>query len=476
MTLGDSGITSDEPLDVSVGRRYLLRVRSLPGLYQGLLRGQPSRRDADRLFRDNAQHPPLGRLLVGLWRRYWRSPLSRCSGARILFGSSCARWRPPVGFWLAGGSCLACRERGWVVRRRVGRRDCRFWGCRGCLRTGISRRWTRSCAWRGWRPCWPREWCWRRGRTTWRSALAGLVWGLALLIKIHAWLLAPLVVVRLVWKLGWKRGLLAALAWLGAGLAVFLAGWPWLWFDTWGRLRAYLSTSVDRLPLRVEYFGQVYLDHDVPWHYPWVYFVVTVPVGLHLLGVLGVRRGLAEAGEGDFPLFLVGTIAGWLVLFSTNAPVYDGERLFLVVFPLWAILVGLGFGWVWSWRGRATRALLCIVFLSQGYGVIVMHPFGLSYYNLAVGGLPGAERLGLELTYWGDAIDRQLLDGLARRRGPGKRPRWRPPCTTFRPLRFKPGPSWTAPSLYRRKGQSSRPTGFSSTGGRPTGRPGWRRS
>jgi hypothetical protein len=48
-----------------------------------------------------------------------------------------------------------------------------------------------------------------------------------------------------------------------------------------------------------------------------------------------------------------------------------------------------------------------------------MHPFGLSYYNLLAGGLPGAERLGLELTYWGDAVDRVLLDELARRADDG---------------------------------------------------------
>jgi hypothetical protein len=45
---------------------------------------------------------------------------------------------------------------------------------------------------------------------------------------------------------------------------------------------------------------------------------------------------------------------------------------------------------------------------------VAFHPFGLSYYNALVGGLPGAERLGLELTYWGDAVDGVLLDRLAR--------------------------------------------------------------
>jgi hypothetical protein len=52
--------------------------------------------------------------------------------------------------------------------------------------------------------------------------------------------------------------------------------------------------------------------------------------------------------------------------------------------------------------------------LVQAHGVIALHPFGLSYYNGLVGGLPGAERLGLELTYWNDAVDQVLLDRLAR--------------------------------------------------------------
>ncbi len=38
----------------------------------------------------------------------------------------------------------------------------------------------------------------------------------------------------------------------------------------------------------------------------------------------------------------------FLVLFSTRIPVYDGERLFLVAFPLFAILVGKGFGLIWD--------------------------------------------------------------------------------------------------------------------------------
>ena len=52
------------------------------------------------------------------------------------------------------------------------------------------------------------------------------------------------------------------------------------------------------------------------------------------------------------------------------------------------------------------RIVLAAFLLVQGYGVVALHPFGLSFYDVLVGGLPGAERLGLELTYWSDPVDR----------------------------------------------------------------------
>jgi hypothetical protein len=39
-----------------------------------------------------------------------------------------------------------------------------------------------------------------------------------------------------------------------------------------------------------------------------------------------------------------------------------------------------------------------------------MHPFYLSDFNPIVGGLPGANRLGLETTYWCDTLDQQVID------------------------------------------------------------------
>ena len=124
-----------------------------------------------------------------------------------------------------------------------------------------------------------------------------------------------------------------------------------------------------------------------------------------------------------FPWLLAGTIVVFLGLFSTRIPVYDGERLFLHIFPAWAMLIGLGFGRLWQRWGtlRSRRYLLAVLLVTQCYGVLALHPFGLSYYNMLTGGLPGAHRLGLELTYWSDAVDHVLLDRLAAEIRPGTR-------------------------------------------------------
>jgi hypothetical protein len=79
---------------------------------------------------------------------------------------------------------------------------------------------------------------------------------------------------------------------------------------------------------------------------------------------------------------------------------------------------------------RAAALTLGALLASQGVGLVWFHPYQLSYYNLLVGGLWGAERLGLEVTYWGDTVDGKLLAALDQHGEPGD-------CALF------------APSLYR---------------------------
>src|SRR5207302_8283335 len=103
-----------------------------------------------------------------------------------------------------------------------------------------------------------------------------------------------------------------------------------------------------------------------------------------------------------------------------KVPVYDGERLFSIVFPLWAVLIGRGAEDARRWLSqrlsqRTAFAALSAFLAAQSYGLWALAPCWLSYYNLAVGGLPGAAKLGLEISYWGDGVTRTLLAETAKR-------------------------------------------------------------
>jgi 4-amino-4-deoxy-L-arabinose transferase-like glycosyltransferase len=401
LTLADPGMTIDEPLDVRPGRTYVstLRARGLRFF---------DRATVDAVFRDNAEHPPLGRWLLGIASTMGepfelllrgRDPVNLyivsgrlapalTFGALVALVSATASGRYGRGAGFVAGLSLAMMPRAFAHAHL------------GALDTFIAFFWTLALlsAVKGV----------ESNRPVLMTAIAGLAWGLALLTKIHAWFLPPIVLAWALSRLGPKRAIVACAGWTVVGLSTFFAGWPWLWFDPVGRLRAYLGTGVERISIQVLYFGQVYADRDVPWHYPWFYFASTVPVGLLVLGAWGLTRKVDA-----FILLLAGSIGMFLVVFSTRIPVYDGERLFLVAFPLFAILIGRGFGAIWERSGRKKRVALTAFVLAQGYGAAMIHPFGLSYYNALVGGVAGAERLGLELTYWGDAVDAPLLDELA---------------------------------------------------------------
>jgi 4-amino-4-deoxy-L-arabinose transferase-like glycosyltransferase len=412
LTLDGPGLTIDEPLDVRPGRTYIEAIRN-----EGLRFFD--RKVVDRVFRDNAEHPPLGRWLLGIastlgepFEVIWKGPDP--TGQYVLAG----RLAPACAFAVLVGVLSLAAGRRWGLPAGAAAAFATVAMPRvfahahlAALDTFLSLFWTVALL--------AGERSIRSPRLFRDMAIAGALWSLALLTKIHAWFLLPILGAWAFSRLPPRRALAAMAIWALVGISLFALGWPWLWFNPLSRLPAYWGTGVVRHTLFVQYFGQVFADRELPWHYPWFYFAATVPLGLQLLGVLGIVQGWKNRRSDAFPLLLAGTIGAFLILFSTSVPIYDGERLFLHVFPGWSLLIGLGFGTLWDhYRSSAVRSPFRIILagfiLVQGYGTVLLHPFGLSFYNGLVGGLAGAERLGLELTYWNDPVDRVLLDRLAR--------------------------------------------------------------
>lgn len=259
--------------------------------------------------------------------------------------------------------------------------------------------------------------------------LAGVLMGLALLTKIQA-ILIPIPVIVLSFCRWRQKAIVPLLIWGTTALLLFYAAWPYLWIDPAGHLLEYLGRTTNRATLHCFYLGTRYPDKLVPWHYPFVMFAVTVPVCLHVIGTLAfapVLRGdafseTADQQESDrwrSRLLLACGLFPLVVFAVPGVAVYDGERLFLTVFPLWAIFVGRGAARAMQWLARSSTrtiaaSVACVLVLIQFATNLRSHPTYLSYYSIAVGGTAGAEKLGLELNYWGDSLTRTLLSEASR--------------------------------------------------------------
>jgi len=256
---------------------------------------------------------------------------------------------------------------------------------------------------------------------SWKAAAGtGVIFGLALLTKMQAILLPAPIVLWAIFRYR-QRAIAPLMIWGTVAGVVFFCGWPWLWIDPWNHVWQYFAQTTERITLKVWFLGESYSDSGVPRSYPLVMFLTTVPIGLHLLGVYGLfaNRWGKTLRDGNRPESVDGLIVATaffpLLAFSLpGVTVYDGARLFLVVFPLWAVLIGRGTAVLfrriadrWS-RTKAVWATSAFLAL-QSVGLFAMHPYYLSYYNALVGGLWGAERVGLEPTYWGDSISRDFL-------------------------------------------------------------------
>ncbi len=279
---------------------------------------------------------------------------------------------------------------------------------------------------------------WKPGEAISRKniILAGGILGLMFLTKIQAVLLPIPIACWVAWNWGVQRNddshkvsfakhwfqqvLFPLVCWGGIAFMLFFMLWPWLWLDPVEHLKEYFGRTTNRATLYTWYFSERYIDKEVPWHYTWVMFLVTVPVGLHLLGVIGLWKN-HTAWKMPREQLLLGCMLFPLVLFSIpGVAVYDGVRLFLVVFPLWAVFIGKGGSAVIGWMvkrisPRLAIPLFAVFLLSSAWGIVIFHPCYISYYNGLVTTITADEVNMMEKDYWGSAITRSMLEEIAKK-------------------------------------------------------------
>ncbi len=409
------GITLDESFNVVMGAYLVELVRSL-----GISLLDPaSVMEGFSVY--NADHPPFGRLWLGIFHsltQSWVSGEIPQQPGMLTTLTVCARIGSAAAFaitvWLTGwfAGTNWGRRCGWIASVALVLMPRVFGDAHlASLETVLNLTWSAAI--------FSVAHFWSAGeRPSGRAATwTGVLFGLLLLTKIQAVLLPPLVIAWAVFH--WRGAAIKPVAiWLLVGAVVFCVSWPWLWSDLPQRLWEYFGRSTNRVELHCWYLGQKFVDREVPWHYPWVMFVVTMPIGLLAMGGWGLFQVRRDVVRSPRISLIVGGLIAPLLLFSTSVAVYDGVRLFLICFPLWAVLTGIGFeslGELLARKNRRPNAVLAALLICQSVGVVAYSPYWLSYYNGLTGGLYGAEKLGFEVSYWGDSLSRSFDEEVARR-------------------------------------------------------------
>ncbi len=449
------GLTVDEIFNVEQGVYLVEQAKALGWLNLIPATSQEAYRQENGY---NPDHPPLGRWWLGVHHHltWWLAPPFDPEGYCV---TACARTGSATAFALTV-FLIGCLANSWSGRttgvltaislvlmpRVYGHAHL------ASLETITNLTWTTAvlsvaACWNGSVP------------PTRRAAVfTGVLMGLALLTKIQAVLIPIPVIAWACWR--WRtKAIVPLIVWGLTAYLVFFASWPYLWFAPLQKTVEFLGRSTIRATIQVWYCGLKYADKNVPWHYPFVMFGLTVPVVLHGLGLIGLfDRTKLFAGHSDKSngeeqrtgngaltnpktsqltsvkaavignansrdVLLLACMLFPLVVFSLpGVAVYDGERLFLTCFPLWAMFVGRGWVVCWHWLShripsQPTAIATCSgLLLLAGHPLVTMSPCHLCYYN----GIARLIMIGngsdnrFEVDYWGVGITRSLLKQLVK--------------------------------------------------------------
>jgi Dolichyl-phosphate-mannose-protein mannosyltransferase len=274
----------------------------------------------------------------------------------------------------------------------------------------------------------------------------GAVFGLALLTKHNSWIVPGILAIHFACVAfverrarnasGVRRISLVPHALIGCftiGPAIFLAGWPFLWHETFRRIGWYVGFHFNHEYYNMEYFGVNYFWPPFPMSYSWVMTLFTVPLTTLLLGVLGMLRELgvgfervmaalraaADGGKDAWSdvdpkltaVLLFGAFLAPLAIISLpSTPIFGGTKHWFPAYPFLALFAGCMFSAFLElvfdrWPRLKARGLsfvagaylLAPAFVETAHS----HPFGLSHYTVAAGGVPGAAELGMNRQFWG---------------------------------------------------------------------------
>jgi len=291
------------------------------------------------------------------------------------------------------------------------------------------------------------------------AVLTGIIWGLALETKLNAFFIPVVLFIFWFFRFG-RRFFLCGVSGKGGkggllgipplplafffmvilGLPLFVALWPYLWYDTINRLNNYLGFHLHHPYYNIEYFGITYFKPPFPISYPFVMTIITMPLSTIMLSFVGMGYRLKmailrwmgrswqfdtetakieEKNKGATLLILLNMLFPMCLIALPSTPIFGGTKHWLPSWPFIAIFAGIGFKQVvdsvfnlmeflkgrqfeWKWATEVVIVSSGLLFLSAtAQQTEVSHPFGLSHYTMAIGETPGSADAGMCRQFWG---------------------------------------------------------------------------
>jgi hypothetical protein len=276
------------------------------------------------------------------------------------------------------------------------------------------------------------------------AIMTGVAYGCALATKHNSWILPGILLIHWIWvateellrrKRGERARVIVTPYWLFAmvtlGPLIFWGSWPWIWFDTWARVRAYVAFHLHHEYYNMAYFGVNYFRPPFPVSYPFVMTLFTVPLTIVLLCLSGIvvrarallpsavaerlmpRGSLRADARATDVLWLGCGLAPLIVIALPSTPIFGGTKHWFPAYPFMCLFAGYAALYVvvsiesrLISRGILDAGPISIVsmsvLLAPGFAETThSHRFALSHYTLAAGGVPGAADYGMNRQFWG---------------------------------------------------------------------------
>ncbi len=300
---------------------------------------------------------------------------------------------------------------------------------------------------------------WRSYDSKGWAVMTGIFWGLALSTKLNAFFL-PIVLGAHWFLVNWKhfrlfrndsnqlRVAIPPIPWALVSMALlgpllFVALWPYHWFETIPRIKWYMNFHLQHEHYFVQYLGKNLQQPPFPISYPWVMTLLTVPATILLSGAIGTLYYLRNNGtlerlqswttalrerkllrtptsdpRGTGLLLAINFLFPITLISLPNTPIFGGTKHWMPAMPFLAILCGAGAVFAAQEAVKAlkerfpqTKRLVPAPALSALLGLCVVgpaiyatahnHPYGTAYFNELAGSHRGAADLGMARQFWG---------------------------------------------------------------------------